>query len=62
MPINTYAPALFEKDPRRENVKKAALEAAMYALMARNVIGLVESGPPSKRRQRLVVTPQSSLL
>jgi RecA-family ATPase len=51
----TYAPAVFARDPRSGGVGKRALVDAMNRLFAAKRIEVVESGPPSKRRKRLVV-------
>ncbi|GAB5506099.1 MAG: hypothetical protein Rhirs2KO_12620 [Rhizobiaceae bacterium] len=54
-PGSTYAPALFAKDPRRGHITKGAFVNAMNRLLAQKAIAVEESGPPSKRRARIVI-------
>jgi RecA-family ATPase len=61
-PSTAYAPALFAQDPRAEGVPKKALEAAMRSLFASQRIRVEEFGRPSKRRQRIVETPEGDAL
>jgi RecA-family ATPase len=53
-PSSTYAPALFAKHPNAERLGKAKLSAAMERLFTKGAIRVEETGPPSKRRQRIV--------
>ncbi|MBG0795907.1 AAA family ATPase [Methylocystis sp. H62] len=54
LPSNAYAPALFAKHQNAERLGKAKLSAAMDRLFAKAAIRVEETGPPSKRRQRIV--------
>ncbi|SEE09079.1 AAA domain-containing protein [Rhizobiales bacterium GAS188] len=51
----TFAPAVFAKDARSQGIGKRALTDAMNRLFAAKRIEVIESGPPSKRRTRIVV-------
>jgi RecA-family ATPase len=56
----TYAPLIFERDPRAEGLKKKAMEEAMSSLFAEKRIRVDEFGPPSRRRRRIVeVEPEA---
>ncbi len=62
MPSNSFAPAVFSQDPRSENIGRTNLTKAMNRLFNDNRISVVESGPPSKRRSRIVaVQPQMGI-
>jgi len=58
VPGTTYAPAVMAKLPEADGVSKASLVDAMNRLLAREEIKIVVDGPPSKRRQRLVLTSE----
>jgi hypothetical protein len=49
-----WAPSVFEKMPEANGFKCKALEAAMERLFSASRIKVEESGPPSKRRERIV--------
>lgn len=49
-----YAPALFAQDPKAGGTSKAGFTAAMNRLFAAKEITVEESGPPSRRTQRIV--------
>ncbi|HEV7305225.1 bifunctional DNA primase/polymerase [Ensifer sp.] len=51
-----YAPAKMAKHPAAEGHSKKALEGAMQRLLEDGTIKLVWDGPPSKPRQRLMVS------
>lgn len=53
-----YAPAVFAKDTRSEALGARSLADAMNRLFAKGLIRVEETGPPSKRRQRLVAAPR----
>ena len=54
---NAFAPALFAEHPSAKGLSTARLNAAMQRLFAANRIHNEISGPPSKRRERIVVGP-----
>jgi RecA-family ATPase len=54
---NIYAPAMFEKHPNSEGITKKAFTAAMERLLAAEKILVEPTGPPSRRKQRLIVAP-----
>jgi RecA-family ATPase len=56
-----YAPKELATMPGAEGVKAAALEKAMERLLAAGIITVLNFGPPSKRRQRLIVTASDPL-
>lgn len=53
-----YAPAIFSGHPGAEGCTRRALKTAMEKLLTSGAITNVESGPPSKRRSRLVEANQ----
>ena len=53
-PGKSYAPTTFAKDPGARGFGKTALETAMMRLFNGARIRVEQSGPPSKRRSRLV--------
>lgn len=55
-PSATYAPSLFARDPRAADITKAGLRQAMDALFKAGRIRVHCVGPPSRQRQRLVLT------
>ena len=57
---NSFAPTVFAKNPASKGCKGSALEKAMETLLKSNRIAIDHFGPPSKRRQRLVlVSPET---
>jgi RecA-family ATPase len=50
-----YAPNLFAADPEASGIKAKAFERAMSRLLDTNRIHIVQEGPPSRSRSRLVV-------
>jgi hypothetical protein len=54
---NAFAPALFAEHPSAKGLTTARLNAAMQRLFAANRIHNEISGPPSKRRERIVMGP-----
>jgi RecA-family ATPase len=54
---NAFAPALFAEHPSAKGLSTARLNAAMQRLFAANRIHNEISGPPSKRRERIVMGP-----
>ena len=54
---SAFAPAIFASHPKAAGLSKRALAAAMERLFASTAIHNAESGPPSKRRQRIVAGP-----
>jgi len=50
----TYAPAVFARHPQAEGVTSREFETAMNVLLDQNRIDIVEEGPPSRRRRRIV--------
>jgi hypothetical protein len=55
-----FAPSKFESDARACKMRKKPLTEAMNRLFAAKKIRLDEIGPPSKRRQSLVVVSACS--
>jgi RecA-family ATPase len=53
-PCATYAPSVFASHPKSEGIGKGHFAAAMQDLLSRQEIRIETSGPPSKRRSRLV--------
>jgi KaiC/GvpD/RAD55 family RecA-like ATPase len=58
-PSITYAPTAMAKMPASKGVGKPALERAMHRLLDKGKIRVEETGPPSKRRHRLVAVAGS---
>jgi RecA-family ATPase len=58
-PSITYAPTAMAKMPPSKGVGKPALERAMHRLLDKGKIRVEETGPPSKRRHRLVAVAGS---
>jgi RecA-family ATPase len=54
-PSSAYAPAVFAKDARSQGIGARGLEGAMNRLFAAKRITVVETGPASKRRQRIAL-------
>jgi hypothetical protein len=52
--INAFAPAVFEGMPEASGAKRSGLAQAMERLFSARKIKVETSGPPSKRRARLV--------
>lgn len=57
---STYAPTLFAAHPRANRLSKARLASAMERLFAADRIHTEVSGPPSRRRSRIVAGPALS--
>jgi hypothetical protein len=55
-----YAPTLFAQDTRSQGLPMRALQDAMNRLLASKRIKIVEEGPSSRRRKRLVITQAAS--
>lgn len=53
-----YAPAVLAARPDAESVTKKQFEAAMQRLLAEGIVKVVWEGPPSKQRQRLLVSAE----
>ncbi|TIP03854.1 MAG: AAA family ATPase [Mesorhizobium sp.] len=53
-----YAPNVLALRPEAKGVSKKALEAAMHRLLAAGLIKVIMDGPPSKQRQRLIVSAE----
>lgn len=53
-----YAPAAMVLRPEAKGTSKKALEAAMHRLLAAGLIKVIWDGPPSKQRQRLIVSAE----
>jgi RecA-family ATPase len=51
---STYAPSIFAKEAEADGVKPKLLEAAMSRLLDANKIHIEVTGPPSRRRSRLI--------
>jgi len=51
---STYAPTVFEAMPQAGGCKARAFHGAQERLLARGEIAVEETGPPSKRRSRIV--------
>ena len=58
---NAFAPAQFARHPRAKDLSPARLDAAMHRLFAAHRIHNETSGPPSKRRERIVMGPPPAL-
>jgi RecA-family ATPase len=50
----TYTPSLFARHPQSEGVSKLRFERAMAVLLEQDRVEVVEFGPPSRRRSKLV--------
>lgn len=57
-PCPTYAPKVLSKMEACAGIGKQALEASMYRLFQAGVIRTEETGPASKRRERIVLVEQ----
>ncbi|MQX70073.1 AAA family ATPase [Sinorhizobium meliloti] len=55
-PGTNYAPSKMAKHPSAAGITKRSLEQAMQRLLEDDTIKLVWDGPPSKQRQRLIVS------
>jgi hypothetical protein len=55
VPSSNFAPAIFARDPRAKGIGRHAFAAAMNKLFEAGKITVAEYGPPSKRRNKLVV-------
>lgn len=53
-----YAPSILAVHPDAAGVSKKQFEAAMRRLLAEGIIKVVWEGPPSKKRQRLIVAAE----
>lgn len=53
-----YAPAVMAGRPDAEGATKKQLEAAMQRLLADGMVKVVMDGPPSRQRQRLIVSAE----
>ena len=56
-PSKSYAPTIFAAHPSAEGVRKKEFEAAMERLFSAQRIRVETYGPPSRKRSRLVVSP-----
>lgn len=56
----TYAPTTFAKDDQGNGITKRAFEQAMSRLFTAGRIVIAENGPPSKRRQTIVLAPHEA--
>jgi RecA-family ATPase len=54
-PSSTFAPAVFANDPRSQGIAARGLTDAMNRLFAAKRIKTIETGPPSRRRQRIAL-------
>jgi hypothetical protein len=54
---NTYAPSVFEKQPKAEGVTRRQFNAAMERLLASERIRFETSGSLSRRHKRLTIAP-----
>lgn len=53
-----YAPSVMTLRPEAKGTSKKAMEAAMHRLLAAGLIKVILDGPPSKQRQRLIVSAE----
>jgi len=53
-----YAPSIMGMRPEAKGTSKKALEASMHRLLSEGIIKVVMYGPPSKRRQQLIVSAE----
>ncbi|MDN2584064.1 AAA family ATPase [Aquibium sp. ELW1220] len=53
-----YAPSVMAERPEAAGVTKKQLEGAMHRLLAADLVRVKSEGPPSKRRQRLVLAAE----
>jgi RecA-family ATPase len=53
-----YAPSVMVMRPEAKGTSKKALEASMHRLLSEGIIKVVIDGPPSKQRQRLIVSAE----
>ncbi len=56
---SAYAPTVMARHPDSAGINKRALELAMHRLLDVGMVQTVTEGPPSKRRQRLVVSSEN---
>lgn len=56
-PSASYAPALFEKHPLAKGFRKKAFVSVMERLLHAGGVHVEVTGPPSKKRQQLVIGP-----
>jgi RecA-family ATPase len=61
-PSNSYAPAVFEREPDADGVSKAALARAMSKLLKADRIHIESFGPPSRERRKLALGPDPTKL
>jgi RecA-family ATPase len=54
-PSSAYAPTVFAKDARSQGIGARGLEQAMNRLFTAKRIRVIETGPPSRRRQRIAL-------
>ena len=57
-PSVTYGPKIMATLPEAEGMTKKSLEQAMHRLLGSGEVKIVEDGPPSKRRSRLLVSAE----
>jgi RecA-family ATPase len=60
-PSSSYAPSVFAKHPDRAGIAKSGFHTAMERLLKRRAIAVVETGPQSRRRSRLVIVAHGEL-
>lgn len=53
-----YAPSIMTLRPEAKGTSKKAMEAAMHRLLAEGLVKVILDGPPSKQRQRLIVSAE----
>jgi RecA-family ATPase len=53
-----YAPSVMVARPDTDGLDRKALEGAMHRLLASGIVKVVIDGPPSKQRQRLIVSAE----
>jgi RecA-family ATPase len=53
-----YAPSVMAEHPDRKGVSKKHLEGAMQRLLASGMVKVVMDGPPSRQRQRRIVSAE----
>lgn len=54
----SYAPKLMQRQPDAKGIRLSELEKSMHRLLDAGTIKIVNEGPPSKSRQRLIVSAE----
>jgi RecA-family ATPase len=60
-PSQSYAPAVFEKHPNAEGIRKREFASAMERLLMADRISVETNGPASRRTSRLTISPKTEV-